>query len=65
MVLRWAAVHGRSHATPVHYRRRREIEIIFGRRKDWRRIHTRYDRCAHTYMSAVCIAATAIFWFNQ
>jgi gamma-glutamyl-gamma-aminobutyrate hydrolase PuuD len=27
-----------------------------------RRIHTRYDRCAHTFMSAICIAATVIFW---
>ena len=23
---------------------------------------TRYDRCAHTFMSAICIAATVIFW---
>jgi putative transposase len=30
---------------------------MFGRLKDWRRIHTRYDRCAHTYFSATCIAA--------
>jgi hypothetical protein len=22
-----------------------------------RRIHTRYDRCAHTFKSAICIAA--------
>jgi hypothetical protein len=28
-----------------------------------RRIATRYDRCAHTFMSAICIAATVIFWF--
>jgi len=28
-------------------------------------IHTRYDRCAHTFMSAICIAATVIFWLNQ
>ena len=33
--------------------------------KDWRRIHTRYDRCAHTFMSAICIAATVIFWLDQ
>jgi len=32
---------------------------------DWRRIHTRYDRCAHTFFSAICIAATVIFWINQ
>ena len=44
------------------YRERHKIEIMFGRLKDWRRIHTRYDRCAHTFMSAICIAATVIFW---
>jgi len=47
------------------YRHRHKIEIMFGRLKDWRRIHTRYDRCAHTFMSAICIAATVIFWLNQ
>lgn len=47
------------------YRQRHKIEIMFGRLKDWRRIHTRYDRCAHTFMSAICIAATIIFWINQ
>jgi putative transposase len=44
------------------YKRRNLIERLFGRLKDWRRIATRYDRCAHTYMSAICIAATVIFW---
>jgi hypothetical protein len=31
---------------------------MFGRLKDSRRIHTRYDRCAH--MSAIAIAATVV-----
>ena len=44
------------------YRQRHKIENMFGRLKDWRRIHTRYDRCAHTFMSAICIAAAIIFW---
>ena len=44
------------------YRQRHKIENMFGRLKDWRRIHTRYDRCAHTFMSAICIAAAVIFW---
>ncbi len=44
------------------YRQRHKIENMFGKLKDWRRIHTRYDRCAHTFMSAICIAATVIFW---
>ena len=38
------------------------IENMFGRLKDWRRVHTRYDRCAHTFMAAIVLAATVIFW---
>ena len=44
------------------YRQRHKIENMFGKLKDWRRIHTRYDRCAHTFFSAIAIAATVIFW---
>ena len=44
------------------YKNRNLIEPMFGRLKDWRRIATRYDRCAHTFYSAICIAATVIFW---
>ncbi len=47
------------------YRQRHKIENMFCKLKDWRRIHTRYDRCAHTFMSAICIAAAVIFWLNQ
>ncbi len=47
------------------YKQRNLIERMFGKLKDWRRIATRYDRCAHTYFSAICIAATVIFWINQ
>jgi transposase len=43
------------------YKQRNLIERMFGRLKDWRRIATRYDRCAHTFMSAIRIAATFIF----
>ncbi len=32
----------------VLYRQRHRIENTFGRLKDWRRIASRYDRCAHT-----------------
>jgi len=44
------------------YRQRHKIENMFGKLKDWRRIHTRYDRCAHTFMSAIVLAAIVIFW---
>ena len=46
----------------VLYKQRNKIENTFGRLKDWRRIHTRYDRCAHTYFSAICIAAAVVLW---
>ena len=44
------------------YRQRHKIEIMFGRLKDWRRIATRYDRCAKVFLSAVALATTVIFW---
>ncbi len=44
------------------YKSRNLIERLFGRFKDCRRIATRYDRCAHTFFSAICIAATVSFW---
>lgn len=47
------------------YRQRHKVENMFGRIKDWRRIAMRYERCAHTYMSAICLAATVLFWINQ
>ena len=45
------------------YRQRHRIENMFGKLKDWRRIHTRYDRCAHTFFSAIAIAA-AVIWLG-
>ena len=47
------------------YKQRHKIEIMFGRIKDWRRIAMRYDRCAHTFFSAICIAATVIFYLKE
>ena len=47
------------------YRQRHRVENLFAKLKDWRRIATRYDRCAHTFFSAICIAATIIFWINE
>ena len=46
------------------YKQRNKIEIMFGRIKDWRRIAMRYDRCAHTFFSAICIAASVIFYLK-
>lgn len=35
---------------------------MFGRLKDWRGVATRYDRCRKVFVSAVDLAATAMFW---
>jgi transposase len=47
------------------YRQRHKVENLFAKLKDWRRIATRYDRCAHTFFSAICLAATVAFYLNQ
>ena len=47
------------------YRQRHKVECMFGKLKDWRRVATRYDRCPHTFFSAICIAAFVIFYLNQ
>lgn len=46
------------------YKQRHKVENMFGRLKDWRRVTTRYDRCADTFFAAITIAATVIFWLN-
>ncbi|EHH69535.1 transposase IS4 family protein [Gluconobacter morbifer G707] len=38
---------------------------MFAKLKDWRRIATRYDHCAHTFMSAIHIAASFIFYLKE
>ena len=59
----------KTRKTPVTYdkdlyKQRHKIENMFGRIKDWRRIAMRYDRCAHTFFSAICIAVIVIFYLN-
>lgn len=60
------AKHRTKHVyDPVLYLQRHKIENMFARLKDWRRIHSRYDRCAHTFLSAIAFAAAFIFWINE
>ncbi len=44
------------------YKKRHKVENLLAKLKDWRRIAMRYDRCAHTFKSAIYIAAIVIFW---
>lgn len=46
------------------YKQRHKVENAFSRLKDWRRIATRYDRCADIFFAAITIAATVIFWLD-
>ena len=48
----------------VAYKQRNLIERMFCRLKDFRRIATRYDKRADTFLSAVLIAATLLGWLN-
>ena len=52
--------HAQPH-DPALYRQRHPIENLFARLKDWRRIATRYDRCADIVMGAI----TFIFWLGK
>lgn len=63
-----ACILGRKQRNkPVKYHKRRSkrrnrIEIMFGRLKDWRRVATRYDRCPIVFLSAIALAALAVYW---
>ena len=48
----------------VAYKSRNLIERMFCRLKDFRRIATRYDKRADTFLAAVFIAATLVWWLN-
>ncbi len=41
--------------------KRHKIQTKFGKWLKWRRIHTRYARCADTVMKAIAIAVVVIF----
>ena len=60
---------GKNRKQPIEYdkilyRQRHKVENMFGKLKDWRRIATRYDCCAHTFMAAIKIAAIVIWWIS-
>ena len=44
------------------YKQRHKVENAFNRLKDWRRIATRYDRCADIFFAAITIATIVIWW---
>lgn len=57
----------RSRKTPFPldrkaYARRNVVERLFCRLKSWRRIHTRYDRLARNYLSAIALVSAVTAW---
>jgi transposase len=47
---------------PIAYKKRNQIERMFCRLKDWRRIATRYDKLAANFAAAVAIAIAITWW---
>jgi transposase len=60
----WPRLTGRHQSlmTPRSTTAGTRLDNMFARLKDWRRLHTCYDRCAHTFVSAIFLAAVVIFW---
>ncbi|MET3438043.1 transposase [Sphingomonas sp. 1185] len=46
----------------VKYRWRNQIERMFNRLKNWRRVATRYDKTAESYIGFISLAS-ALLWF--
>jgi putative transposase len=44
------------------YKERHRIENAFCRLKDFRRVHTRYDKLAANFLSGVVLATAIAFW---
>jgi transposase len=55
---------GKNCFPPYLYRHRNVIARMFGRLKTFRRIATRYDRPAHNFLAAVCLAASISCWLG-
>jgi transposase len=49
---------------PIAYKQRNVIEPMFGHLKDFRRIGTRYEKLAQSYLAAAILAATVTWWIN-
>lgn len=55
--------HPASHDA-VAYRDRNTVERLWARLKDYRRVATRYDKRADTFLSGVLITAIVCYWIK-
>jgi transposase len=46
----------------IAYRQRNQVERLWSRLKDYRRVATRYDKLADNFLSGVLIAAFISYW---
>ncbi|WP_371861416.1 hypothetical protein [Acetobacter cibinongensis] len=53
------------HVTGIFIKSAIYIEHMFAKLKDWRCVVVKYDRCAHTFMSAIHIAASFICYLKE
>ena len=53
-----------AHHDPVAYRECNPVERLWARLKDYRRVATRYDKRADTFLSGVLIAAVVCYWIK-
>ena len=73
----WLAKHGCEAVIPpnptrknphsydrIVYKARNAVERMFCRLKDFRRIATRYDKRADTFLSGIFIVAAIVWWIN-
>ena len=62
------ARHLKAHRTAASLLKKGQFPDVSGARRgpELQAAHrSRCDRCAHTFFSAICIAATVIFWIDQ
>lgn len=45
----------------LKYRWRNQIERLFNKLKNWRRVATRYDKTAESYIGFVCLASVLLW----
>ncbi len=55
------ATHRKAQRTAASLLKKGMFPAVSAAQKDWRRFATRYDRSAHTFFSAICIAAAVVF----
>lgn len=61
----WGRTARGIECAKAHYKQRHKIENMLAKLKDWRHIGTRYDRCAHTFLTTIRIAATAAVYLKE